>query len=107
MDCLLGRTALPVDGGGRDLLGPTGGEHGLTPDIEALLPHLGDATPDDVLDEAGLDARPLDKALQDLGGTVDGVEPGEPAIPAPHRRPDRSDDHGVPHDVPVLSISDG
>ena len=97
MDSLLGRTALPVDGGGRDLLGPTGGEHGLAPDVEALLPHLGDATPDHVLDQVGLGARPCHESLEDLGGEVDGMEPGQPAVAASNRRPHRSDDHGVAH----------
>ncbi len=37
---LLRRAALAVDGGGGDRLGPAGAEHGVAPDVQALVPDL-------------------------------------------------------------------
>ena len=51
---LLGRAALPVDRGGRHVLGQPGRHPGVARDVGALLPHLSDAAPDDIVDPAGV-----------------------------------------------------
>ena len=59
---LLARTALAVDGGRRDRLGPTGGEHGVAADVERLLTDLHDAAHDDVVDDRGVEVVALLRA---------------------------------------------
>jgi len=77
---LLRRPALPVDGHAGHALGPAGGKHGRTPDVEGLLPGLGHAAPDDVVDDYRVEARPPDDRPQHMGGEIGGGG-------APHRAP--------------------
>ena len=49
---LLGRTALPVDRGGRHVLGESGRHPGVAGDVGALLAHLAHAPTDDVVDRS-------------------------------------------------------
>ena len=60
---LLARTALAIDGGGGDRLGPTGGEHCVAADVERLLTDLHHAAHDHVVDEGGVEVVALLRAL--------------------------------------------
>src|SRR5690606_26603652 len=74
---LLRRAALAVDGGGGDVLGPAGGQHGVAADVQRLGPGLHDAAHDDVLDEHGIEVVALHQGVEDLGGEVGRVPAGE------------------------------
>jgi hypothetical protein len=94
---LLGRAALAVDRGGRRLVGQAGAEPGVAGDVGGLLAGLGHATAHDLLDRAGLEARPLDQADLGLGQQLGGVEAGQPAVALADGRPDGFDDDRLTH----------
>ncbi len=58
---LLGGPALPVHGGGRDMLGQAGRYPGVPGHIGALLSDLADASADDVVDPSRIDAGAIDQ----------------------------------------------
>ena len=83
--------------------------HALQGDVGALLPRLGDASPDDLLHVAGLDARPLDQL--DLGDRqqLSGVQTGQPPVALPDGRADGLDDDRIPHQpssLPTIPMND-
>ena len=92
---LLGRAALPVDGGGRHALGQAGGHPRVAGDVGALLPHLGDAPADDVVDWSRVDPGALDQRAQGEAQQVGRVPVGQGPSPLPHGRPDHVDDDRV------------
>ena len=49
-------------------------------DVERLLARLHDAAPDDVVDDAGVDAGALDQAVENLGGQLGGVHARQAAV---------------------------
>ena len=100
---LLGGTALAVDRGGRDLVGQALIEPGRARDVEGLLPCLGDATPEDLLDLGGIEPGPLDEL--DLGGAeqLGGVHSSQHPVPLPERGPYCLDDHRLRH-VPPFRV---
>ena len=102
VDRLLGRAALPVDGGAGDGVGKARGEGGVAPDVHGLLADGHRAPVDDVFDQRGVEVVALDECAQRLGGQVDRVPAGEPPVPLPDRGPDDIDDHGARHD-PIVS----
>ncbi len=77
---LLARPALAVDGHAGDALGPAGGSTAVRRDVERLLAGLHDAAPDDVVDDARVDARALDQAVEYLGGQLGRVHSRQPAV---------------------------
>ena len=94
---LLARTALAVDGGGGHRLGPTGAEHGVAADVEALATDLHDATHDHVVDQRGVEVVALGERLEHFGGEVGGVPPGQTSISLAASGADGVDDNGVGH----------
>ena len=105
VDRLLGRAALPVDGGAGDGVGKARGEGGVAPDVHGLLSDGHRAPVDDVFDQRGVEVVALDECAQRLGGEVDRVPTGEPPVPLPDRGPDDIDDHGARHDPIVSDLS--
>ena len=94
---LLGRAALAVDGGGRRLVGEALAQPGGAGDVGGLLPGLGHAAADDLLDVAGIDPGPLDQLHLDVAQELGGVESGHPAVALPDRAADCFDDHWLGH----------
>ena len=80
MDRLLAGTALPVDGHTGHTLGPARRQQRGAADVEGLLAGLHDAAPDDVVDDAGVDAGPLGKAVEHLRGQFGGVYARKSAV---------------------------
>jgi hypothetical protein len=105
VDRLLARTALAVDGRGRDPLGVAGGEHGASPDVERLFGDLGDVAGDDVVDHLRIEAVALDDGAQGVGEEFDGVGTRQDpsCLAAPEGCPHRIDDHCICHDVSPFS----
>ena len=95
VDRLLARPALAVDRRAGDLLRPAGGEHGVTPDVDALLADLHHAPHDDVVDVGRIDSGPIDDRVERRGGQVDRVMVREHAIALSERRPHGADDDGA------------
>src|SRR3546814_11653675 len=54
----------------RHAIGQGRSEDGVAADLEALLPGLTDATHDHILNRHGIDAGPLDHAVQDLASQI-------------------------------------
>ena len=77
---------------------------GVAGDVRALLARLGDATADDLVDQAGIDAGTVDhcelRDAQDLGR----LHPSEPAVALPDRGPDGFDDDGRAHGPLLHSV---
>ena len=67
--------------------------------VEALLTDLGDAAPDDVVDERGVEADPVGEPAQGDGTEVGRMGTGEGALAAAHGGPHGLDDDGVAHGV--------
>src|SRR5215207_7161771 len=61
---LLRRPALPVDRGRRHLLGQPRGQPGVAGHVHRLLPDLGHAAHDHVVDQPRVDPGPLDQGPQ-------------------------------------------
>ena len=97
---LLRRTALTVDRGGRNRLGPTGGEHGRTTHVEGLLADLGDATHDDVVDQRRVEVVARGDGLEDLGREVHGVPATELSVALATGGTNCIDDYGRDHGNP-------
>ena len=97
MSCLLGGSALAVDGGADDFFGKTRCQSGVAGDVEALLAGLGDAAHDHVLDEARVDSGPVDQRLERDRGKVDGMDVLELPVALGNRRPDRINDYSIDH----------
>jgi hypothetical protein len=92
---LLAGSALPVDGGCGCRDRQPGLKPGVARDVVGLLADLRDGAGDDVLDQLGLDASPLDDRL--IRGAEQGVgvhipEPALRAVTAADRRARRLDD---------------
>jgi hypothetical protein len=94
---LLARPALAVHGHARDGLGPAGRQHRGTGDVDGLLTGLADTAPDDVFDDSGVDAGPVDQAVEYLRGQFGRVHPGQSAIALPDRCANCLDDDGFSH----------
>ncbi|GAB4697760.1 hypothetical protein MOKP118_11840 [Mycobacterium avium subsp. hominissuis] len=80
VDGLLARPALPVDGHARHGLGPAGGQQRGAADVEGLFAGLHDAAPDDVVDDARVDAGLVDQAVEHLRGKLGRMHPRQPAV---------------------------
>ena len=80
VDGLLARPALPVDRHAGDVLRETRRQHRVACGISALLTHLGDRTPDDVVDESGIQADAAGDLLQHASGEVDRVDTAQGAL---------------------------
>ena len=102
MDRLLARTALAVDRGGGDRLGPAGGEDGAAADIERLLTHLGDTAGDDVVDDRRIEVVALLQRLEDMGTEIGRMPVLELAVAAPGRGPHDIDDDSLVHEVALF-----
>ena len=107
MQGLLGRAALPVDGGARHRLGEAGGQDRVAGHVEGLLAALADTAEDDIVDRRRVEVVALDEGAEDFGGQVDGMVVPEPAVAAGQRRADGVDDDGgrdgcVRHRAPIL-----
>ena len=83
-------------------VGEAGGQGGVAPDVHGLLAHGHGAAVDHVLDQGRVEVVALDQRPEGLGGQVDGVPSGEPAVLLPHRGADDIDDHGVGH-APIVA----
>ena len=94
---LLARTALAVDGGSGDRLGPTGGEHGVAADVERLLTDLHDAPHDHVVDEFGVEVVALLEGLEHLGSEGGGMPVLELSVALAAGGADGVDDDGFGH----------
>ena len=89
------RPAQPVDGQPADLDRQAGQQHGHPGDVAVVLAGLVGAAEDDVLDEAGIDAGPVDDRAQHGRRQVVRPHGGQgPAVP-PDRRADGLDDPGL------------
>ena len=97
MDGLLGRAALPVDGGAGHVLGQVGGQPAGAGDVAGLPADGVDAAVDHVLDRAGVDAGAGHQRAQRVGAEVGGVDLAQPAAASPHGGADRIDDEGFSH----------
>ena len=97
--CLLRRTALAIDGGCGNRVGPACGQHSVTADVECLLAHLHHAAHHDVVDEAWIDAGAVDERLECLGGEIYRVPVLQLAITTAKRRSDCVDDDCVNHGI--------
>ena len=74
---LLGRAALAVDGGGGHLPWQAGGDPCVAGDVAALLPGLGDAASDHIVDTFRIDTRALEEGREGEAqevGRVPGAE---------------------------------
>ena len=95
---LLAGAALAVDCGAGHSLREAGGQGRVASDVEALLPHLGDAAPDHIVDECRVDARTLYKTLQRKCGQIHGMDPGQGTLLGlahSDRCADSGDDDGI------------
>src|SRR5690606_12358510 len=68
---LLARSALPVDGRARHVLGKPGGEECAAGDVVALLADLADAAADDVVDEGRIEVVAADNGVEHPREEVD------------------------------------
>ena len=94
---LLGRAALAVDRGGGDLVGQALAQPGRAGHVGSLLPGLGHASADDLLDVARIDPGPLDQLDLGVAEQLGGVESGQPAVALADRSADCFDDHWLGH----------
>src|SRR6201999_363869 len=107
VDRLLGRAALAVDGGRRDLLRQAGLEPGVAADVERLLAPLLDAAGDHVADLERVDSRAVDQLLVGLGEEVGGMQVLVVTLlemAAADRRADRLHDHDFPAPQRAVSV---
>ena len=98
MQCLLARTALAINGGGRDAFREPGGQHGVPPNVEALLADLGDTAPEHVINDCRIDASLRDDRAQWDGSKVNSVQIGQRALAGlsdTHRGTNSSTDNGI------------
>jgi hypothetical protein len=95
---LHGRTALAVDGGAADRLGPARDERNHPPDVPALLADLRDAPELHVLDVCRVDVVAPNEGVQDLAGELVAANRGQRPVPLSDRRTHGIDDQriGVP-----------
>src|SRR3546814_183992 len=70
----------------RHAIGQCRSEDGVAADLEALLPGLTDATHDHILNRHGIDAGPLDHAVQDLASQICRMPASQSATAAPSCR---------------------
>ncbi len=94
---LLAGSALPVDRHAGHGLRPPGGQQGSAADVHRLLAGLHDATPDHVVDEAGINAGLLDQSVEHLRGQVGGVDAGQASVALSDGRTNRLDDDCFSH----------
>jgi hypothetical protein len=92
---LLGGPALPVHRGGRDVLRQPGRHPGVAGHIGALLPDLGDAAADDVVDRRRVDAGPVEQGGDGESEEVGRVPVLERAAPFAECGPHHVDDDRV------------
>jgi hypothetical protein len=81
---LLAGTACAVDRGPGDALRPAGGEDRVAPDVAGLIADLRHASPDHVVDNLGTDTGAFQQFVEDDGGQVGGVHPGQPTVALPY-----------------------
>ena len=100
---LLRRAALRVDraarGRVREHVVP-GRQPRVARDVAPLLPRLGHAAADDLLDRAGVDARPLDDLDQGVTEDLGRLQLRQPAVALADRGADGFDDDWRAHAVP-------
>ena len=96
-ECLLGRSARTVDGRPRDGLREAGRQSRPPADVRTLLPHLGYAAEDHVLDQRGVDPVPLHESAQHVRPEVDGMDVAQGSAPPAHCCTRRIDDHCFRH----------
>ena len=92
VDRLLRRAALPVDRGGRHVLGQPGADPRVAGHVGRLLAHLGHAAADDVVDPLGIDPGALDELGQREAEEIGGVPPRQPSLALADRRAEGVDD---------------
>ena len=97
---LLRRTALTIDGGRRNRLGPPSREQGVTSNVEGLFPHLHNATGDDVVDQGRVEVVAVRNGLQRVTKQIDGVPIFERAISLSARGTDGINDDCSLHVAP-------
>ena len=102
MNRLLARTALAVDRGGGDGLGPAGGEDGAAANVERLFTDLGHAAGDDVVDDRRIEVVALLQRLEDVGTEIGRMPVLELAVAAPGRGPHDVDDDSLVHEVALF-----
>lgn len=72
-------------------------------DDTGLLADLGDGAPDDIVDSAGIEAVALREGGQDMGGEIDGVDPGEGTAALADGGSYGIDDHCVTHGLLLVA----
>ena len=102
---LLAAAALAVDGGRTDLFWQTGGEPGRAGDVVGLLAELRDATADDLLDLAGVDAGLLDERLLNGAQQLGRMQARQPSIALADRAAGGFNDDRVTHSVRLEHVS--
>ena len=97
VDRLLRRSALAVDGGGRNAFRQLGGQHRAAGDVVGLLAGLTDAAHDHVLDQGGIRAGAGDEPVQYFAGEVGRVPARHAAALAASGGAGGGDDIGFSH----------
>ncbi len=97
MDGLLRRPALTINRRAGNRLRPSGREHRAAPDVPGLLTDLGDAAPDHVVHIGWIESGAVGERSEHVGGQIDRVDAGQPALPPADRGSHRPDDDRIPH----------
>jgi hypothetical protein len=100
VSCLLTGSALAIDSYSRYGFWEPGCESRIATDVEGLLAHLRDTTPDHVVNDGRVDAGALYEALENHGGEIDGIDSAENSLlrlPDTDGRSDCSHDDCVAH----------
>jgi hypothetical protein len=93
MHCLLGRSTLAIHRGSWDVLRVPCCDPTVARNVGALLPHLGHATSDDIVDPTWVNARPFHKRLNRKREEIDRMPMCERSTTLPERRPESVDDY--------------
>ena len=102
---LLGAAALAVDRRGADVFGQASGKPRDAGDVVGLLAELRDASADQLLDVAGVDAGLLHEGLLNGAEKFGGVQAGQPAIALADGASGGFDDHRVTHCARLEHVS--
>ena len=86
-----------VDGDARNLHGPARGQNAHPRDVQPLLPHVGDATQEQILHLKGIQVVPVRQGVEEVGHQLLGVEPAHPPPPPADGGPHRVDDPRLAH----------
>ena len=97
MHSLLRGPALTIDGQAGNALRPTGGQYGQASHTRCLLPDLGDAAPDDVVDEGRVQPGAGGQRIQHLAREIHRVDACQAAVALADRASYRVDDYCITH----------